>query len=125
MDKYSLRKKILIITFFCFFIFFIAMLIQSLNALQKNIDSALREEINLVSEALKFMGLGMGIVFLFLTIMIFILKLQAFLIAKFFSTEEKEKVNSWTPEKTVTTDDIETTAAITAAIIHYNNQKGN
>ncbi|MBB1422053.1 methyl-accepting chemotaxis protein [Pseudoalteromonas sp. SG43-7] len=50
MDKYSLRKKILIITFFCFFIFFIAMLIQSLNALQKNIDSALREEINLVSD---------------------------------------------------------------------------
>ncbi|MGB3751677.1 MAG: OadG family protein [Arcobacteraceae bacterium] len=82
------------------------------------------EEINLVSEAFKFMGLGMGIVFLFLTIMIFLLKLQAFLIAKFFPQEEKAKVNSWTPEKTVTTDDIETTAAITAAIIHYNNHKG-
>jgi len=36
------------------------------------------EEVNLVSEAFKFMALGMGIVFLFLTVMIFILKLQAF-----------------------------------------------
>ena len=82
------------------------------------------EEVNLVSEALKFMALGMGIVFLFLTIMIFLLKLQAFLIAKFFPQEEKEKVCSWKPENTVTTDDRDTTAAITAAIIHYNNHKG-
>ena len=83
------------------------------------------EEVNLVSEAFKFMALGMGIVFLFLTIMIFALKLQAFLIAKFFPEEEKEKVCSWKPEnKTSITDDRDTTAAITAAIIHYNNHKG-
>lgn len=82
------------------------------------------EEVNLVSEALKFMALGMGVVFLFLTIMIFVLKLQAFLIAKFFPEKEKEKVCSWKPEKAVTTDDRDTTAAITAAIIHYNNHKG-
>lgn len=82
------------------------------------------EEVNLVSEALKFMALGMGIVFLFLTIMIFVLKFQAFLIAKFFPLEEKEKVSSWKPEKAVITDDRDTTAAITAAIIHYNNHKG-
>lgn len=82
------------------------------------------EEVNLVSEALKFMALGMGIVFLFLTIMIFALKLQAFLILKFFPVEEKEKVSSWKPKNTVANDDRDTTAAITAAIIHYNNQKG-
>ncbi len=82
------------------------------------------EEVNLVSEALKFMALGMGIVFLFLTIMIFVLKLQAFLISKFFPLEEKEKISSWKPEKAVATDDRDTTAAITAAIIHYNNHKG-
>jgi oxaloacetate decarboxylase gamma subunit len=83
------------------------------------------EEVNLVSEAFKFMALGMGIVFLFLTIMIFILKLQAFLITKFFPLEEKEKVSSWKPQNNpVTVDDRDTTAAITAAIIHYNNQKG-
>ena len=83
------------------------------------------EEVNLVSEAYKFMALGMGIVFLFLTLMIFVLKLQAFLIAKFFPLEEKEKVGSWKPQKnSVSVDDRDTTAAITAAIIHYNNQKG-
>ena len=71
------------------------------------------------------MALGMGVVFLFLTIMIFALKLQTFLIAKFFPEKEKEKVCSWKPEnKTVADDDRDTTAAITAAIIHYNNHKG-
>ena len=82
------------------------------------------EEVNLVSEAFKFMALGMGIVFLFLTVMIFLLKLQAFLIAKFFPIDEQEKVSSWKPQNTVVTDDRDTTAAITAAIIHYNNHKG-
>jgi len=83
------------------------------------------EEVNLVSEAAKFMALGMGVVFLFLTIMIFVLKLQTFLIAKFFPVKEKEKVSSWKPQNTaVDTDDRDITAAITAAIIHYNNHKG-
>ena len=82
------------------------------------------EEVNLVSEAMKFMALGMGIVFLFLTVMIFALKLQTFLISKFFPEEEKEKVSSWKPTNAVATDDKDTTAAITAAIIHYNNHKG-
>ena len=50
MNTFSLRKKILIITFFCFFVFFLALVIQSVTALQKNIDSALAEEVNLVSD---------------------------------------------------------------------------
>jgi len=83
------------------------------------------EEVNLVSEAFKFMALGMGIVFLFLTVLIFTLKLQAFLIAKFFPIEKKEEVSSWKPQNNaVTNDEKNTTAAITAAIIHYNNHKG-
>ena len=81
------------------------------------------EEVNLVTESYKFMALGMGIVFLFLTIMIFALKLQAFLIAKFFPVKEKE-VPSWKPQNTTKSDDKDTIAAISAAIIHYNNQKG-
>lgn len=83
------------------------------------------EEVNLVSEAFKFMALGMGIVFLFLTIMIFALKLQAFLISKFFPEKEKDKVSSWKPQNSpAPADDKDTIAAITAAIVHYNNQKG-
>lgn len=80
------------------------------------------EEVNLVSEAFKFMALGMSIVFLFLTIMIFLLKLQSFLISKYFSVEEK--ANSWKPKNNIDTDEKNTTATITAAIIHYNNHKG-
>ncbi len=82
------------------------------------------EEVNLVPEALKFMALGMGIVFSFLTIMIFLLKLQSFLIAKYFPLSEKEKVSSWKPPNTIVSDEKKTTAVITAAIIHYSNHKG-
>ena len=80
------------------------------------------EEVNLVSEALKFMALGMGIVFLFLTIMIFALKLQAKLIAKFFPQKPKEATPHWKPQ--VVEDNTDTIAAITAAIIHHNKNKG-
>ena len=78
------------------------------------------EEVNLIAEAFKFMALGMSIVFSFLGIMIFVLKLQAKLIAKFFKEEEKStkvKHRSSGPEK----DDSNITAAITAAIIYHNN----
>jgi oxaloacetate decarboxylase gamma subunit len=81
------------------------------------------EEVNLVSEALKFMALGMGIVFLFLTIMIFVLKLQAKLIAKFFPEKPKEATPQWKPQ-VVVEDNKDTIAAITAAIIHHNKNKG-
>ncbi|MEA3553572.1 MAG: OadG family protein [Campylobacterota bacterium] len=81
------------------------------------------EEVNLVSEALKFMALGMGVVFLFLTVMIFALKLQAKLIAKYFPEKPKEVANTWKPN-TTNEDEKNTIAAITAAIIHHNNNKG-
>ncbi len=82
------------------------------------------EEINLVVESLKFMALGMGIVFLFLIVMIFALKAQAILIAKYLPEKPKEELSQWKPQATNTTDEKDTIAAITAAIIHYNNQKG-
>jgi oxaloacetate decarboxylase gamma subunit len=82
------------------------------------------EEINLVTESLKFMVLGMGIVFIFLTIMIFALKVQATLIAKFFPLKPKEVSSEWKPKTTDASDNKDTIAAITAAIIHHNNQKG-
>ncbi len=76
-------------------------------------------EVDLVGEALKFMALGMGIVFSFLAIMIFALKAQAALIAKYLSEEKKETSPSkeWQPKPT---DNKNVTAAITAAIIHHN-----
>jgi oxaloacetate decarboxylase gamma subunit len=78
------------------------------------------EEVNLIAEAFKFMALGMGIVFLFLTVMIFALKLQAKLIAKFFKEETKQVSNTKHMQSSVQ-DDQAIAAAITAAIIHHNN----
>jgi len=80
-------------------------------------------EINLVAEAFKFMVLGMGIVFSFLTIMIFALKAQAALISKYFPEKENK-----TTKKVQTTVSASNTAkkmaAISAAIQHHNNLKG-
>ena len=84
------------------------------------------EEVNLLAESIKFMVLGMGIVFLFLVVMVFALKLQAKLVAKYFPLEEKTKTSQWKPttQTKQTSEDEQTVAAITAAIIHFNNQKG-
>lgn len=49
MNKLSLRKKLLLINFVCFFIFFIALVAQSVFSLQKSIDKNIKDEVNLVS----------------------------------------------------------------------------
>jgi len=83
------------------------------------------EDVNLVLESLKFMVLGMGIVFIFLIIMVFALKLQAKLIAKYFPLEEKTQGSQWKPQTASSqAQEKQTIAAITAAIIHFNKQKG-
>ena len=80
-------------------------------------------ELNLVTEAFKFMILGMGIVFAFLTIMIFALKAQATLIAKYFPVKENIQTNK-VPTNVAASDTAKKIAAITAVIQHHNNLKG-
>ena len=65
------------------------------------------------------MILGMGVVFLFLTIMVFALKAQAILIAKYFTKPKQENSDSkqW---KSKQTDNKNTIAAISAAIVYHN-----
>lgn len=82
-------------------------------------------EVNLTVEALKFMVLGMGIVFLFLILMIYVLKLQASLIAKFFPEAETTATKPATTLKAnETTNNSTKIAAIVAAVQHHNNLKG-
>lgn len=81
-------------------------------------------EINLVGEALKFMVLGMGIVFLFLTVLIFVLKGQAAILTKYFPEKEKANANAWQPESNQQDDKSKIIAAITAAVQHHKNLKG-
>ena len=80
-------------------------------------------EINLIAESVKFMFLGMGVVFAFLTIMIFVLKAQGAILTKYFPVENK--VVSVTPRND-TNEKIDNakTAAIVAAVQHHKNLKG-
>ena len=75
----------------------------------------------MVFEALKFMMLGMGIVFLFLILMIVLLTLQAKIIKKFFP--EKEVVNTKTSPSTGANNK-KTIAIISSAINQYVKDKG-
>ncbi len=87
-------------------------------------------EVNLIAESIKFMFLGMGVVFAFLTIMIFVLKAQGAILTKFFPQEEK-KVNIIPQSNNVSVNTNVTTnteaakiAAVIAAVQHHTNLKG-
>lgn len=80
-------------------------------------------EANLVLEALKFMTLGMGVVFSFLIVMVYALKVQAVLINKFFPVAEKPTVKKVQTNVAASNTAIKV-AAISAVIQHHNNLKG-
>ena len=81
-------------------------------------------ETNLIAEAVKFMALGMGIVFTFLIVMIYALKLQAKIIGKYFPEKStpipKKSQNTGTNQSNNTAK----VAAIVAAVQHHKNLKG-
>ncbi|MFA7572041.1 MAG: OadG family protein [Sulfurimonadaceae bacterium] len=80
-------------------------------------------ETNVLMESVKFMFLGMGVVFLFLTIMVYAIKLQAKLIGKYFPLPEKKAQEVNKPQN-VSSHMAQKVAAITA-VIHHEQQKGN
>jgi oxaloacetate decarboxylase gamma subunit len=67
------------------------------------------------------MLLGMGVVFSFLTIMIFVLKAQGAILTKYFPAEDK--VVNVTPKNNTKTETAKM-AAIIAAVQHHKNLKG-
>ncbi len=77
-------------------------------------------EVNYVMEALKFMVLGMGVVFLFLFILVKVVELQAKLIAKYFP--ENTPKASATPAVDAE-DENRRVAAIIAAVTEFRNNK--
>ena len=71
------------------------------------------EDVNFILESVKFMALGMTVVFTFLVILIAVVNLQAKLIAKFFPEKP-------TPTPTTTqTDDAAHVAAIIASVTEF------
>ena len=77
-------------------------------------------ETNLIMEALKFMALGMGIVFLFLIVMIYALKLQTMLVGKFLPEKKTSQVKPTLGASSNTAK----MAAIVAVVQHHKNLKG-
>ena len=73
------------------------------------------EETNLILEGFKFMGLGMGTVFLFLIVMIISMNIMSVVIHKFFP--EPEPIIPGKSE--AKQDNKKVIAAITAAIAHH------
>jgi oxaloacetate decarboxylase gamma subunit len=71
-------------------------------------------EIDLVGEGLKFMVLGMLIVFAFLIILVQVVKLQAIIINKFFPEKAPE-----VPVTSNNTQDAQHVAAIVAAVTEF------
>ena len=74
-------------------------------------------ETNLVIEGLKFMGLGMGTVFVFLGVMIVCMNIMSYLIHKFFPEPQASATSS--SSSSVQQDNKKIVAAITAAIKHH------
>jgi len=77
-------------------------------------------EVNYVMEALKFMVLGMGVVFLFLFILVKVVELQAKLIAKYFP-ENTPKIS--TIPAVDAEEENRRVAAIIAAVTEFRNNK--
>jgi oxaloacetate decarboxylase gamma subunit len=82
------------------------------------------EEVNLVAESLKFMLLGMGIVFLFLVILIKVLDFQGFILQKYFKDSDSTAPKTGSKASNQKSKNLKVIAAISAAIEHHNRVKG-
>ena len=81
-------------------------------------------EPNLITEGLKFMVLGMVTVFLFLTVMVFILNIQSRMARKFFPEKAvSSKSNTVVTSQSPSRDNKALVAAITAAIQTFKSTK--
>jgi oxaloacetate decarboxylase gamma subunit len=77
-------------------------------------------ETNLVVEGIKFMFLGMGTVFLFLIILIFLMNVMSNLVHKLFP--EPQANDTAQANSSANNDNKKVIAAITAAIAHHRQQ---
>ncbi|NKQ40458.1 MAG: Na+-transporting oxaloacetate decarboxylase subunit gamma [Sulfurovum sp.] len=76
-------------------------------------------EVNIIGEALKFMLLGMGVVFIFLYIMVLVIKAQAYIIEKYFP----DKVPAIPTSSIKDNDEKTRVAAVIAAVTEFRKNK--
>jgi len=79
-------------------------------------------EVNLVVEGLKFMVLGMSIVFLFLVLLIFAMNVMSKIIHRYFPEPQPVPAEP-KPAAAAGNDTLKKVAAIAAAIHHQNKRK--
>lgn len=80
-------------------------------------------EVNLIAEGFKFMALGMASVFLFLALMVYVLKIQGKILDAFWPEEKQgagAKISSASAQNSANDGVI---AAIMAAITHFRKDK--
>jgi len=73
-------------------------------------------DVNVIGESIKFMVLGMTVVFVFLIILVEVVKLQAKIIAKYFPEKEVAPV---APKSSNADDESKRVAAIIAAVTEF------
>lgn len=78
-------------------------------------------EVNLLVESVKFMVLGMGVVFLFLIILVQVVNLQAKIISKYFPDEEPSAAPA--APSSPDSDESARVAAIIAAVTEFRKNK--
>jgi oxaloacetate decarboxylase gamma subunit len=78
-------------------------------------------EVNVIAEALKFMVLGMGVVFIFLYVMILAVKAQAYLIGKYFP--DKPVATPAAAPVAQSDDEQARVAAVIAAVTEFRKNK--
>lgn len=77
-------------------------------------------EVNNLVESIKFMFLGMGVVYLFLIILIWVVNIQAKIIGKYFPDKEAPATAPAAPSTTTNSDDESArVAAIIAAVTEF------
>ncbi len=79
-------------------------------------------EVHLVGESIKFMILGMGVVFVFLYALVLLMELQAYIINRYFPDEDKVQSNKG--RDSVEDDESARVAAIVAAVMEYRKNGG-
>ena len=73
-------------------------------------------EVNLIAETLKFLVLGMSTVFMFLILMVYVLKIQSKILLKFFPPKEEETPSKIPSSTNTQGDNLAVVAAIAASI---------
>jgi len=80
-------------------------------------------EVNVIGEALKFMVLGMGVVFIFLYVMILAVKAQAHVIGKYFPDKPASPAPSPAVSAVGSADEKARVAAVIAAVTEFRKNK--